>query len=238
MFPVPPDVPADPEDHRGDHDPVEAVQHLLEQGVAVPALAQFEPGIRQRIAPEPGAEEGINLELDLVHAGDARGQCYEGADDRQKPAHEHGDAAEALEEPVRPVQIPPAHQDVRAPAVDEGPAAVKSDRISDRRADIAAERACGGDQEEIETSGEGQVSRKRHDDLGGQRNAGRFDRHQDDDPAISQSRDHGGDQAGERRDDCVEQAGRIPSAKADTAPRSSRICASRASALTVTGLTL
>jgi len=218
MLPVPPDVPADPQDHRGDHDSVEPVQDFLEQGVAVPALAQFEPDIRQRIAPGPGAEEGVDLELELGHAGDARGQCYEGADDRQKPAHEHGDAAVALEEPVRPVEIAPAHQHISAPSVDERPAAVISGRVSDGGTDIAAERARCRDPKEIETSGEGQVSRKRHDDFGRQRNAGRFNRHQEDDPAISQGRDHGGDNTGKRRDDGVEHAGRVPSAKTDTAP--------------------
>src|SRR5581483_4659641 len=49
-----------------------------------------------------------------------------------------------------------------------------------------------------ELAGRDQIARERHDDLGRQRNAGGFDRHQGDDPAVTAGRDHRDDERGQR----------------------------------------
>src|SRR5690242_9483713 len=68
---VRPDVPSGQDDDPRDDNAVEPVHEVLEAGIGVPALAQPLADIGERIAPGPGAQERIDLEPRLGHAGDA-----------------------------------------------------------------------------------------------------------------------------------------------------------------------
>src|SRR5581483_5230959 len=89
-------IPAGTQEQRRDDDGVEAVKDRSQARSAVQLLAEFHADMGERVAPPPRAQEGVDVEFHRRHARDPRGQGDEGADDRKKPAHEHGDAAEAL----------------------------------------------------------------------------------------------------------------------------------------------
>src|SRR5690242_12628167 len=206
------DIPDDEKEDRGDDHRVKAMEKIAQRRVAVPAGAELLPDIGKGEAPRPGADEGVELEFQLRHAGDAGGQGDEGPHHRQEAAHEDRDAAEAREEAVDQFEVAPADQDVAAPFLDQGPAAVVADGISDGRANVAADRAGGRDEEDIEAPGRDEIAGERHDDFGRQRDAGGFDRHQEGDAEIADRGDDGDDPGRENADNGVEHETRFPSA--------------------------
>src|SRR5947207_2360344 len=96
MFPSPavfqmrPHVPNGAADDDSDDNAVETMHEGLEAGIGVPALSELLANIGESIAPGPGAQERIELELSLRHARDACGERDEGADHRQQPADDEG----------------------------------------------------------------------------------------------------------------------------------------------------
>src|SRR5437764_7020358 len=205
VFQMRPHVPNGAADDDGDDYAVETMHEGLEAGIGVPALSELLADIGESIAPGPGAQERIELELSLRHARDACGERDEGADHRQQPADEDGDAAEAPEEPLDHLELALAHQHDAAPALDQRPAAPIADRVGDRRADIATDGARGRDQRKVEAAGRDEITGERHDDLGGERNAGALDRHQDDDAAVAERGNRRDDEGRDGCDDAFEQ---------------------------------
>src|SRR5690348_17310725 len=136
MLQMPPDIPADAKNDRADNDDVEALHDRAQARIAVPLFAQFVTDIGERKTPRPRADEGIDLEFDLRHAGDAGRQRDERSHDWQEPADQNGDAAVAREEIVRPVELAPAYQHIAAPTLDKRPAAVVADGIGDGRPEV------------------------------------------------------------------------------------------------------
>src|SRR5215469_5998826 len=107
MFQMPPDIPGDADDDETDDHSVETLHDGAQARVVLPLLAQLVADIGEREAPRPRADEGINLEFDLRHAGDARWQRDKRAHHRQQPADENRDAAVAREKIVDPVEFAP-----------------------------------------------------------------------------------------------------------------------------------
>ncbi len=147
VAPVGPDEPDDGGDDEDFDAEVEAVEGGFEAGVGVPGLAELHADPGEDKAPGPGSEEGIEMEAELRHAGDAGGQGDEGADDGQEASEEDGDAAVLAEEVLGAGEVVGIEEDEAAPAGDEGAAAVCADPVSDEGAEIAAEGAGGGDAE-------------------------------------------------------------------------------------------
>src|SRR3546814_2243583 len=82
-----------------------------------------------------------------------------------------------------------------APALDQRPPAALARLIGDDRPDVAPERPRRRREDQIEPPGRDQIARERHDHLRRQRDARRFDRHQDQDAEIARRRDDGNDDA-------------------------------------------
>ncbi len=73
IFPVAPDKPNDPREQSELYREVEAVEDGFETGIGVPACAEPHADVGEDVAPWPGADEGVEVEADLVHPGDASG---------------------------------------------------------------------------------------------------------------------------------------------------------------------
>jgi len=80
------------------------------------------------------------------------------------------------------------------------------DGIGHRRADIAADGARRRRGPEAEMAGGGEIARKGHDDLGGKRDAGGFDRHHQRHAEKARCGDRGDDETREHCDDVVKQS--------------------------------
>ncbi len=115
---------------------MEAVEDLFEAGVGVPACAQLHAYPGEDVAPGPGADEGVDVEAELVHLGHACGEGDEGADDGKHSADEDGDGAEAGEEVIDTVEVVAAEEEIAAVALDHGTAAAGSDPVGGDGADI------------------------------------------------------------------------------------------------------
>src|SRR5512146_2108975 len=100
MPPMAPNIPDDRQGEDRDDQHVEAVENLAQGRIGLPTPAELRADIGEREAPRPGAEEGIDLEFELRHAGDAGRKRNKGAHHGEEPADEHGDAAETVEEAV------------------------------------------------------------------------------------------------------------------------------------------
>src|SRR5271170_3529155 len=127
----------------------------------------------------------------------------EGPHPREQAADGNSDSAVTREEPLGALQLVAAHKDVAAPALDRGPPAARCNVIGDRRADIAPQRAHRGGADQAEPPGRDEISGERHDHFGRQRNAGRLDRHQNDDTKITGGRNDLDNPGRERRNDLV-----------------------------------
>src|ERR1700761_5420748 len=112
MFPMACDIPDDENDEDRDDHGVETVEKRAQLRVVIPPRAELLADIGEGEAPRPGADEGVKLELQLRHAGDAGRQRDEGPHHRQEAADEHGDAAETREEAIDQLEIPPADEEV------------------------------------------------------------------------------------------------------------------------------
>ena len=68
-----PDEPNDAGDEDEFYGEMEAVEDGFESRVGVPFVAELHPDVSENETPWPGAEEGVEVEAELVHAGDAGG---------------------------------------------------------------------------------------------------------------------------------------------------------------------
>src|SRR5579863_816992 len=114
------------QDHAED-ERVEAMEPQLEARVGFPALAELLADVGQREAPRPGAEEGVEVELQPGHARDAGGQRDEGANYRQQAGDEDGNGAAVREEAIGDVELAAAEKDVAAVALHQWASAVVAD---------------------------------------------------------------------------------------------------------------
>ncbi len=111
--------------------------------------------------------------------------------------------AVARKELIGAIEFMRADQDVSSPAFDRLAAAFGSDVVGDGRAEIAAQRARGRGDDQVELSDRHQITGERHDHFGRQRNACRLDRHEEDDTEIAGSRNDLDDPGRERRYDLI-----------------------------------
>ena len=79
-----------------------------------------------------------------------------------------------------------------------------ADLIGDDRAEIASNRTRRRGEIEVEPAGRDEIARKRHDDLGRERDARAFDRHQDRDTGIAARGNHPDGEGGQGRQDLLE----------------------------------
>ena len=128
---------------------VEAVEDLLEAGVGVQGGAEVHADVGEGVAPGPGADEGVEVEAQLVHLGDAGGEGDEGADDGEHAADEDGDGAEAEEEVVDEVEVAAGEEEVAAVALDHGASAAGADPVGGDGAEVGGERGDGGEEDEL-----------------------------------------------------------------------------------------
>ena len=115
---------------------MEAVEDGLETGIAVPGCAEFHADPRERVAPWPRADKGIDVEAELVHLCDAGRKGDEGADDGQHAADENSDGTVSVEEAVDKVKIAATEEEIAAVAFDHGASAACADPIGRDRAKI------------------------------------------------------------------------------------------------------
>ena len=204
-----PEEPGDAGDENEFNTKMEAMEDGFEAWIRLPAIAELHADVSENKAPWPGAEEGIEVKAKLRHAGDASGQSDEGADDGQEAGDEDGDAAVALKVMLGAVEIVAAEEDIAAKALDGGTATPGSEPVGGEGAEIAADGSGGGYPEEIELAGVNEVAGEGHDDLGWQRNAGRFDGHKEGDTGVSSSGDDGDDEGGEGGYDSLGHVGAV-----------------------------
>src|SRR5260370_25746262 len=79
---------------------MEALEDGFEARVSVPGCAELHAYPGERVAPWPGADEGVDVEAKLVHLRDAGGKGDEGSDDGDHATDEHRDGAVAVEEAI------------------------------------------------------------------------------------------------------------------------------------------
>src|ERR1700723_2114916 len=79
---------------------MEAMEDLFEARVGLPGCAELHADVGEGVAPGPGADEGVDVEAELVHLRDTGGEGDECADDRQHATYKHSDGAEAGEEMI------------------------------------------------------------------------------------------------------------------------------------------
>lgn len=164
---------------------MEALEDGLEAGIGVPSIAELHADVGERIAPGPGADEGVDVEADVVHPGDAGGQGDEGANNGQEAADQDRDGTVAGEEALGEIEIVRGEQDVSAEAFDHGAAAARTDPVGRDGAKIGGEGTDGGKEDELHLSGGERETCDRHDDLGGEGDAGGLDRHEQQDAPVT-----------------------------------------------------
>ncbi len=192
-----PDEPDDAGDENQLHSQVKAVEELLEARIGVPLAAEFHADVGEGVAPGPGADEGVDVEADLVHLRDTGGKGDEGANDGEHAADEHGDGTEAGEEVIDQVEVAPAEEEIAAVALDHGAASASADPVGGDGAEVGGQGRDGRKDDEVQLRvGEGPAC-QRHDDFRWDRNAGGLDGHEEDDAGVAA----GGDGADEESDD-------------------------------------
>src|SRR5436309_5433122 len=90
-------------------------------------------------------------------------------------------------------------------ALRERSPAHRSQPVPDPGAEYVSDRTRERHRPELEPSGRHEITRERHDDLAGERNACALDGHANDDARVSPSRDDGEDERGDRLEDGFEQ---------------------------------
>ena len=120
-----------------------------------------------------------------------------------KPAEKHRGGAIACKKPVGAFEFGTADEDVFAPAFKHHPAALGGYIISDRRPDIAAQRARRRDTDQVRLSNRDQIAGERHDDLRRERDACGFDRHEKYDAKVSGGGNDFDDPGCKRRNELV-----------------------------------
>ena len=157
---------------------MEAVEDGLEAGVRVPLVAELHADVRQRVAPGPGAEEGVDVEAELVHLCYAGGKGDEGAHDGEHAADQHGDGPIACEEVIYEIEVALAKEHVAAVTLDHGASAAGAYPVGRNGAKVGGKRRDGGEDDEIELTVSEGIASERHDDFRRNGNAGRLDCHE------------------------------------------------------------
>src|SRR5207302_10204321 len=130
-------------------------------------------------------------------SGYAGGKRDEGADHGQGSSDEDGETSIFFEEVFRAVEIVTAEEHEAAGAFDGGAASPGSEPVGGNGTEVTADGAGGGDPEEFELPGVDEVAGEGHDDLGGERDAGGFDAHEQGDAGVASGRDNGNDEGGQ-----------------------------------------
>ena len=131
------------------------------------------------------------------HPGNAGGQGDKGSHHREQARQKHRDRSIFQKEMRGAVQVVPAEQNILAKTLHQRTAAMRPDPIGHRRTQIAANGAGRGHPQKLKPAGVNQVAGERHDDLRGQRNAGRLNAHQQRNPQVARGRNDGNDEVGE-----------------------------------------
>ncbi len=197
VFPVGGDEPDDEGEEDEFYAEVEAVEDFLEAGVGVPTVAELHADVGEGEAPGPGAEKGVEVEAALGHAGDAGGKGDKGSDDGEETAEGDGAAAVLLKELLGAVEVVAAEEEEAAEALDGGSASPVADPIGRDGAEVAADGAGGGDEEELGGGGAEDKAGEGHDDFGGEGDAGGFDGHEQGDAGEAAGGDDADDEGGE-----------------------------------------
>ena len=185
VLPMGSNEPGDADDEDEFDAEMEAVKDFLEAGIGVPGGAKAHADVSEGVAPGPGADEGVEVEAELVHPGNAGGKGNKGADNRKHAADEDGDGAEPVEEVIDQVKIAAAEKHVAAIALYHGPAAAGADPVGRNGAYVGGERGNGGKQDELGLGVSERVAGKRHDDLRRNGDAGRLNRHEEGDGGVA-----------------------------------------------------
>ena len=119
------------------------------------------------------------------HAGNSRRQRNERADHRQHAGDEHCAASPSPEETICQIQLMPAEQNPAAIFLDQRTSAIGSDFVCDERSQIAANRARRRHPPQVHLALIYEITRKRHDQFRGERDARRLNGHQNHDAAIA-----------------------------------------------------
>ena len=119
--PVPPDVDRD-EDGAEDDDADERLVGVAHDERLLLADDVADGG--QHRAPDPGAQEGVEGELPVVHPGQAGGERDEVAHHGEEPADERGDLAVTMEEALDLGELLLGDPDVFAVLQDQRPSQV------------------------------------------------------------------------------------------------------------------
>src|SRR5947208_7823089 len=169
-----PHPPAGADDQTDARDDIEFPELGFE---TVPVLAQRASEAGEGVAEGVRPEESVHREADGGHARQSRRQGDEGAHHGHKAAEEDDGAAVAAEQPLGESEIVTRDQDVPAVPQDEGTPSPSRYRVGGPRSRDAA----GGPPEsrtmQAEFPAKREVSRKRHDDLGRERDGGALDGH-------------------------------------------------------------
>src|SRR5665213_2926901 len=128
---------------------MEAIEEGLEAWIRAPFVTQPHAYVSESVAPRPRADEGVDVETELVHLRDPRGQRDEGADDGKHAPDKHRDRAVLCEEVVGHVEVALAQQEVAAVSLDHGATAFGADPVSGNRAEVRGQRCDGREDDEL-----------------------------------------------------------------------------------------
>ena len=157
------------EDHAQDDDGgVEAMEVFPQDD---PAWPKLQPCIGQSPAPGEGPEEGVNVEPRHVHARDSGRKRDKRPHHGEEAGQEHGAFSIAGKEAVGDIQVVMRNKNKAAVPFDQRTPAPGAEVISHQRPRIAAQGTCQRHPGDAEPPHRDQVTRKRHNDFRGQRDA-------------------------------------------------------------------
>src|ERR1700734_233460 len=125
------------------------------------------------------------------HASHSSWQRNERANHRQQPPKENGQITPAQKKAVSPIKLAPPHQDPTSIPLHQWTTAIAPNFISHQRTQITSNRTRRCHPQQLECPREYQISSKRHDQFRWQRNARRFNRHQQRHTSIARRADNG-----------------------------------------------
>jgi len=91
VLPVGDDEPEETGDEDEFDTEVEALEDGFETRVGVELRAELHADVGEHVTPGPGADEGVDVETELVHLCYASGKGDEGANDGEHASDEDGD---------------------------------------------------------------------------------------------------------------------------------------------------